>query len=526
VFTTPVRWTLRVLAWIAFAVSAYLAWHSITQTHVAGCGVGGDSGCDMVLSSSWSKWIFLPVALPGLACYATLATLSVLLGRLSAPANRWVDAAFVMLATVAALGSLWFLALQVFAIGHFCTFCIITDLCGIAIGALAVGSLVLWLQGTRHLRSSRNAAGVMALRSALPAAPRTTPVPGMRTVPVPGSRPATATNSRVQPAPPLGLVFGGAAAIIVLLIGGQLIFPAKGYELQQVALTEKIDLNGDSDEADEEPQPQHGNERVALRIPTETDADEVAKDPTDAEKAPDDRKDADPNEPDASAAPNVEKSNNGNGTIASEPRRKRIVKFLDGKLALDVYKHPLIGSPEAPHVMVEMVSYDCKHCRSTHRVVKQALQRYGNQVAIILMVIPLEKECNKLITNPIGSHRGACSTARMALSVATIKPSAFPKFHDWLMADKEKPPILSSIVGRAYSLVDSQRLRDTSSSEQIKKQIAGYVNLFGTLQKQHTGAKQFGLPVQILGDHVMTGSVEKNSDLFKAWEENLGVKPR
>ena len=37
---------------------------------------------------------------------------------------------------------------------------------------------------------------------------------------------------------------------------------------------------------------------------------------------------------------------------------------------------------------------------------------------------------------------------------------------------------------------------------------------------------QGGLPVQILGDNVMSGSVEKEEDVFKAWEENLGVKPQ
>jgi len=39
-------------------------------------------------------------------------------------------------------------------------------------------------------------------------------------------------------------------------------------------------------------------------------------------------------------------------------------------------------------------------------------------------------------------------------------------------------------------------------------------------------AKKFGLPVQILGDHIMSGSVEKPEDVYNAWEENLGVKPK
>src|SRR4051812_9630243 len=79
-FNAPVRWTLRVLAWLAFGITSYLAWHAMMQTSVAGCTVGSHEGCDLVLSSSWSKWLGIPVAFLGLACYSALAALSVLLG--------------------------------------------------------------------------------------------------------------------------------------------------------------------------------------------------------------------------------------------------------------------------------------------------------------------------------------------------------------------------------------------------------------------------------------------------------------
>ena len=108
-FNAPVRWTLRVLAWLAFGVASYLAWHTMNQTPVAGCSVGSHEGCDLVLSSSWSKWLNIPVAFLGLACYAILATLSVLLGLRSAPANRWISTVFVALSIAAAGVSLWFI---------------------------------------------------------------------------------------------------------------------------------------------------------------------------------------------------------------------------------------------------------------------------------------------------------------------------------------------------------------------------------------------------------------------------------
>ena len=95
------------------------------------------------------------------------------------------------------------------------------------------------------------------------------------------------------------------------------------------------------------------------------------------------------------------------------------------------------------------------------------------------------------------------------------------------MADEKKPPTKSQAVAKAYRLVDSRRLRDITGSDEIKKQIDKYVDLFATLRRYHRGdAKSFGLPIQIVGDEMMTGKVEKASDVYKTWEKNLGINPR
>src|SRR5688572_5186716 len=126
-FNTPARWSLRVLSWLAFLVAAYLAWHTVTGASVAGCGVGNANDCDIVLSSSWAKWLGIPVAVLGLGCYATLAGLSVVIGVQNPQAGRWINTAVVLLSTLVAGASLWFIGVQLLAIGHFCPFCMITD---------------------------------------------------------------------------------------------------------------------------------------------------------------------------------------------------------------------------------------------------------------------------------------------------------------------------------------------------------------------------------------------------------------
>jgi uncharacterized membrane protein len=524
VFSVPVRWTLRVLAWLAFFLSAYLAWSALTNEHVLGCGVGSKSGCDQVLGSKWSLWLkVVPVAVAGLGCYSTLAALSVLLG-LQNRATRWIVTAFVALSLAAAGASIWFLALQAFAIGHFCLYCVPTDLCGIALGTIAAFFTVRWLKDTEYLRRMPGASsGVMALRGAIPMGGRSTAPLVSRAAPIMASQPTR--NATSLPAPSMAIATASAVAMIVLLIGGQLLFPAATFGVQKIALNDSIQLTGASNNNDGNAQAATPQERVAMRIPTES--------PTSSDPQPNDSKqqaaDGAPTADDPGQA-KIDESNGATETNPTEaaptvPQKSRLVKFLGGKLTLDTYKHPIIGSPEAPHVVVELASYDCSHCRRMYPIIEKALERYGDQVAMMVLIVPLEQKCNRLVTNSAASHPGACATARLAVGIATLKPAAFNKFHEWLMAKEEKPPKPEEIVPKAYSIVDAQRLRDLNKDDAQTKQIEGYIDLFDRLTKQ-SGKKDFGLPVQILGDHIMTGSVEKEEDVFKTWEENLGVKPK
>ena len=171
----PCAGRCAVLAWLAFGVASYLAWHAVIESSVAGCGMGSDNGCDVVLTSSWSKWLGIPVAVLGLGCYAALASLSILLWLRSEPASRWIATAFVMLSIIAAGASLWFIGVQVFAIHDYCKFCLVTDACGIAIGSIATFVAVRSWLADRGTAATAVQPGMMALRTALPAGTRPAP---------------------------------------------------------------------------------------------------------------------------------------------------------------------------------------------------------------------------------------------------------------------------------------------------------------------------------------------------------------
>ena len=72
-------------------------------------------------------------------------------------------------------------------------------------------------------------------------------------------------------------------------------------------------------------------------------------------------------------------------------------------------------------------------------------------------------------------------------------------------------------------MVDRSRLSSLSSGPDLNRQIKEYVDLFARLMNRAGGNGKFGLPVQILGNHIMAGKAEKESDVFDAWEKHLGL---
>jgi len=508
-FSTPGRWAILVLSWLAFLIAGYLAIHSVNGTSVAGCGVGSANGCDVVLSSSWSKWFGIPVAVLGLAIYAGLASLGPLLWWRNEEASRWVTTGVVLLSLVAAGASAWFIGVQFFAIHEYCKFCLVTDTCGILLGIIATIEAVRSVSKNRPSRgASGGPTGVMALRSTMPVGARST---------------VTTIAPSIADPPSLSLAFGGAVPLLALLVAGQIFFAGKTYEVQKVALTDTIEMTGatpgKSDEDAANSKSNDGQKPEVSTTDSKSDESSKGKSEESALTRVDDATDAVGALPKDTAAKDKEEP----ASAPAEPEKERIVKFLGGKLSLDVYKHPLIGSPEAPHIAIEMVSYDCPHCRKMATMMSEVLARYGDQVALLIMPVPLDKDCNKLVTDPTMLHPGACGTSRRVCGVAKLNPPAFAKFHEFLMTGKEAPP-MEKIVPKANGLVDRDKLRAFVNSPEAKKQVDGYVDLFGKLQAQtQAKGKTFGLPVQILGDNVITGEVEKIDDVFKAWEENLGV---
>jgi uncharacterized membrane protein len=155
-------WSLRLLCCAALGVTGYLAVTAMRAGDVAGCGGGAVWDCGVALHSRWSKVLTLPVSYPAFGLYAAMLTaLSVYTP--SAPRSR-VQLAWGIVtagAILAGLAAVWFIGLQVFAVGHLCVYCIAAHLCGLAL-CLAV----LWKQPL-GARTTGQLAGLSAMGVAL-----------------------------------------------------------------------------------------------------------------------------------------------------------------------------------------------------------------------------------------------------------------------------------------------------------------------------------------------------------------------
>ncbi len=138
------RLPVFVLAVLAFAVATYL----LVQVTLLGrmpAFCGGGSGCEEVLTSRFSKVLFVPVSVPAMLGYGVAA-----LGvgwAASADAAKRRRGAFLAAAAGGCLlaGGVWFILLQAAVIGHFCRWCLVAHAAGVVLGicALIAASSVL-----------------------------------------------------------------------------------------------------------------------------------------------------------------------------------------------------------------------------------------------------------------------------------------------------------------------------------------------------------------------------------------------
>lgn len=488
---------MRALALVALGIAAYLGWHAWHVTAVAGCGGGEIWDCDHVLTSHWSKWLGIPVSIPAAALYATLLpSLFVISSRRAAQQQQGVWAIVTTLCVAAGAAAIWFIALQVFVLGHLCKYCVVAHLCG-----LTLCGFILWTRPLGNALTSRFAA--------------------------------------------LGM-----AGLLVLVCGQVLVEPAATHEMEyqdEFALEEGSQLEAEFSDAIGEDDlfgaPNDGDfgtpstlaENNALGTtppavlpphPAVNDQVKITEKPQpslspipQADSTPDDSSPDDSSPDDASPSDGTPVAKAGSDPKDKPPlEEQKLVSILSGRAKINVHDWPVVGSIDAPHFVVELFDYTCPHCRSMNEQLKVARDRYGSQLSIVALPVPLDRDCNDAVVNTSAKHQHACEIARIAIAVWRINPEVFTHYHNWLFEPAHgRTP--KEAHAYAAQLVGQEVLNKQLAHPIVNKFIAKHVLMYKRAGKGT-------IPKLMFPQSTLKGQTSSAEKLCQILERELGVAPK
>lgn len=483
-------WGLRSLAVLALGLTTYLAWAALTASPVAGCGGNDVFDCEHVLSSKWSKIGGLPVGVPAVVLYSCVLSALVFCRHPSVPRIRQLSWMFVTTGGIAAgLSAVWFTGLQIFALGQLCPWCVGAHSCG-----FAICGLLLW----KHPLGSKQT-GQLAAVGTLGVA-------------------VLITLQILTPAPPTFEVLRyeehttSVAEDFVVSPGSDVtedefsddFFAAPGqdtFEAPTGATT--IDSMTDAEQDDNSSGGDSTGTAAAsllLLLPPQISmmVNVVAVPVQSSDES--------------STEGNDESSDSEESAAHDDAKPKRRLIGVNGnKFRLDIRQWPLLGQPDAKYVFVEMFDYTCAHCRNTHRAIRGAFDRYGDDLAIIALPVPLDRQCNRYASSSGGTHRDSCEISRIAVAVWCIDPEKFHQLHDWLFVTSRTA---LSTKQEAEQLVGQERLTKELKYPTAGEYIAKHVQLYNRV-----GAGS--VPKLMFPRSSMVGEVSSTQTLCNTIEREL-----
>jgi hypothetical protein len=148
-----------------------------------------------------------------------------------------------------------------------------------------------------------------------------------------------------------------------------------------------------------------------------------------------------------------------------------------------------------------------------HQHLDAARQRYGDQMAIVLIPVPLNAGCNSEVTTTYDRHTYACLYARLAVTVWRHNPQAFPEFHSWLFEPNE-PPDPGTARRRASELLPGESLAAAMEQPWVTQFLEQCVAIY-----KHCGGQQ--LPKLLLGGALVTGEANSADELYELLQKHL-----
>jgi hypothetical protein len=476
----------------------------------------------------------LPVSLPAASVYATMLVALGFVGPMAPSRLRHAAWSIVTLLSVMAAGAaVWFTSLQWFVLGHMCIYCL-----AIHAGGISIAVIVLCHQPlTRRVMLGSVAAGLLGVGALIAGQVLVEPPPtyevqeyvetaqgkeGME-----GEAPQVLGSVEESPL----LELSAPADTEPAAQGdGALVSESEGPAGAEAADNSAIDnsppqppqtttppdpdrdLIVENQSASSEPTPAP-TPNVPPDSPSLPPTSSIADDSSNANESLIPNDSSNENEP----SPTDDASADAEPSASKTVRPQRPVALLGGKARMDVYGRPILGSPDAAHVLVKLFDYTCPHCRRMHKHIKVAQQRYGDQLAVVMLPVPLNANCNRVISRTAPIHRYSCQISRYALAVWRRNPDAFAAYHDWLF-EPVQARSASEARAKAAELIGDATLNAELASGVLDVYLKQHVGLYDRAQRGQ-------IPKLLSTNFTITGETNSADSLCRLLEERLEIKP-
>lgn len=206
----------------------------------------------------------------------------------------------------------------------------------------------------------------------------------------------------------------------------------------------------------------------------------------------------------------------GHGVRLGKQKESRTLPFLNGNLSLDLYKVPLAGHPEAEHAVVELTDYCCPECRKVHERLHDFREKYGIALAVVILPVPMNPECNPAVTQTHPAFKDSCTLARYAMAVAAADRKTFETYHEFLMQGG-RPPSVEEARRRAEEMVGKEAFAEALQQPSVKQWMEDAMNVYRFIEGR-------SLPKLIVGDNVLSAGSGSKLAFFEKFASLLGVE--
>ncbi len=199
----------------------------------------------------------------------------------------------------------------------------------------------------------------------------------------------------------------------------------------------------------------------------------------------------------------------------------RQLSLYSNAFLLDLDTVPMIGPPGASNVIVHLYDYTCPQCRSLHPILAATQSRFGNQLGIVCLPLPISTNCNPFLPPHAHSVSNSCEYARLGLAVWRAKPAAHHQFEERMFAGA-RPPGLEQATEYASQLVGQDKLQAALKDPWLQEQIAVDCRLHKT---NWISSGESVMPQLILGDVISSGPLNSVEHLLILLHRYLRLSP-